>query len=78
MQKILLIIEVACISPLIINSIPYKKLIENFNVGYFLTCCLCQSTWIALGLALAGITSFEMIPLIAILSEFIDRKINDF
>ncbi len=80
MDNLLLIIEVACIAPLILNSTPYKMIINHldWNDVEFVNCCLCTSTYIAFGIALTGVIPFISIPLIAVLSELIDAKINDF
>lgn len=80
MQNLLLLIEVSCFAPMVLNAVPYKMFLEKLKLqdNYFLNCCLCTSTWIASVLALFGVIDYEAIPLVAVLSELIDRKINDF
>ena len=80
MKEILLIIEISCFAPLVINSTPYKKILDylDWNDSELLTCCLCSSTYIGLIFASIGMMPFIAVPLVAVISELIDAKINDF
>ena len=80
MENLLLIIGLSCFVPLVLNSVPYKKLLERLNLteSYVLTCCLCLGFYVGIFEVWLYDLPLPYIALIPIISELIDRRLNDY
>tara|TARA_R110002050_G_scaffold109846_1_gene221610 strand:+ start:59 stop:301 length:243 start_codon:yes stop_codon:yes gene_type:complete len=79
MEKLLLIIGLSCFVPLVLNSVPYKRLIDKLSLteSYILTCCLCLGFYVGMFEVWLYDLPLYYIALIPIISELIDRRLNE-
>jgi len=79
MNEIIYIIGSACLSVLIINAEPIRYLLTYFNLEdkKLFNCAMCFGTWIGLAIALVYSVELILVPIVAIVSSFIDKKLYE-
>ncbi len=79
MNEIIYIIGSACLAVLTINAEPIRDVLRFFKLQdkKLFNCAMCFGTWIGLAIALVYSVELILVPIVAIVSSFIDKKLYE-